>query len=108
MSTLKKQKIQFHAETKLPSVPDECDLFSECSFGTALDNVYEQVDELKDELALLQSEFEIFKNLLDVHNILPSRPPALTRQVGGFAPSSDQMATDIDCLVNCCNDNTKP
>lgn len=114
MSVSKKQKISFN-ESKMSTTPEcsETDCFSECSVGTALDNVHERLDELADELTLVHDEIQILKNLLERFSSLPPFPPQLVRQEhhGGMASSSsalhDAMSTDTDCFVSCCNDNTK-
>lgn len=96
MSCIKKQKVSLVSEKKDFLGTPNSDTFSECSFGTAVDNVWEAIDELKEELALLTSEMYILKNLLEKVSSMPLGPPPLTRQ--------DALSSDVS--INCCMGNS--
>lgn len=102
MSALKKQKVSCVSEAKGVefSTTPKSDTFSECSVGTALDNLWECLDEVKEELALLTSEMYILKNLLEKVSSLPFPPPLVRQDHLGQSTSHDFMETDI--AVNCC------
>lgn len=106
----KRQKTQFAAvDTPLGYIEEgdegKSETFSECSFGTAIDNLWEAIDEAKEELALLTSEMLILKNLLEKVEVkcLGPLPPKLERQ-NHIDALHDVMSTDV--TINCCMGNS--
>lgn len=109
----KRQKTQFAAvDTPLGYIEEgdegKSETFSECSFGTAIDNLWEAIDEAKEELALLTSEMLILKNLLEKVEVkcLGPLPPKLERQTHHVESSASHDAMSTDVTINCCMGNS--